>query len=345
MNNGPGLIRSSLRAFLVAVCTVLGIVVGLLLVAIALGSTSAPQTIEVRSHYNPLVMPNAEGVRKEVAAETPLILVLPVQGVLGGEKINRKTIQQQLVESREGVFKDGRVKALLLHINTPGGTIDDADGIYRAIKQYKEMYKVPVYAFIDGLCASGGMYVIAAADKVFAADVSLVGNVGVILPPFFNVSGAMEKLGISALTVFAGRGKDAMNPTRPWKAGEDDNFRQLTQAYYEQFVDLLTTARPEIDKQKLKEEFGADLFTAQKAKEVGMVDEVGHTWNSVMQRLVDQAGLSNKTYAVISLEETNWLEHLFQGRVQWNAKVTHQLQLGNDIEPELRNKYLYLYRP
>lgn len=65
----------------------------------------------------------------------------------------------------------------LVYINTPGGTVVDADGIYRALLEYKTKYDVPIYAYIDGLCASGGMYVALAADKIFASDVSLIGSV------------------------------------------------------------------------------------------------------------------------------------------------------------------------
>src|SRR5690606_9333623 len=136
----------------------------------------------------------------------------------GTESFNMNTFRAQLMESREGIFEKSPVVALLLHIQSPGGTVIDADGIYRAIKAYKAQHNIPVYAYVDGLCASGGMYIAAAADKIFASDVSLIGSVGVISPPTFNFTKTMEKLGIEALTLSAGIGKDDLNPFRPWKA-------------------------------------------------------------------------------------------------------------------------------
>ena len=103
-------------------------------------------------------------------------------------------MRKMLTESREGTFKDDRVKAILLDINSPGEHGHYANGMYRALKEYKQKYKVPIIAYVDGLCASGGMYVAAAADEVYASDVSLIGSIGVITPSFFNVYKALKNL-------------------------------------------------------------------------------------------------------------------------------------------------------
>ena len=100
----------------------------------------------------------------------------------------------------------------------------DADGIYRAIKHYKEQYQVPVIAYVDGLCASGGMYIACAADKIYATDVSLVGSVGVLFPSFMNFSKLLDTVGVQSLTISSCKGKDDMNPLRPWKEGGKDVF-------------------------------------------------------------------------------------------------------------------------
>ena len=67
----------------------------------------------------------------------------------------------------------------------PGGAADDSVGIYRALCEYKKKYNVPIYAFVDGLCASGGMYIACAADKIYATPSSVIGSVGVIMGPLF----------------------------------------------------------------------------------------------------------------------------------------------------------------
>src|SRR5690606_22323692 len=115
-------------------------------------------------------------------------LQINVHGVIGDAKsgIDTKMAQNILLDSRTGDFKNERGKGILLHMNTPGGTVVDSDNIYRMLKTYKERYKVPVFAFVDGLCASGGMYISCAADKVYAGPASIIGSVGVIIGPFFN---------------------------------------------------------------------------------------------------------------------------------------------------------------
>ncbi|MFI5264393.1 MAG: S49 family peptidase, partial [Candidatus Kapaibacterium sp.] len=90
------------------------------------------------------------------------------------------------VESQEGDFKNNRVKGILLYMDTPGGYSTDSDTIYRLLMEYKKQYKVPIYAYVDGLCASGGMYIAITADKIMASDTSLIGSIGVIAPTFMN---------------------------------------------------------------------------------------------------------------------------------------------------------------
>ena len=95
-------------------------------------------------------------------------------------------VRAQLIDTIDGEINKDQVKGLLLAINSPGGTVDDSDGIYRLVQEYKSRLKIPVYAYVDGMCASGGMYIACAADKVYASDASLVGHVGVILRTIFN---------------------------------------------------------------------------------------------------------------------------------------------------------------
>ena len=160
-----------------------------------------------------------------MASTAPVILQINVHGVIGDPKtLDTHTIENILIESRTGDLKDNRVKAILLHMNTPGGTVVDSDNIYRLVKEYKERYKVPVFAYIDGLCASGGMYVSCAADQVFAGHSSIIGSVGVIIGPFFNLFDTLTKIGMKMETITQGLDKDMMTPFRPWKEDEDASF-------------------------------------------------------------------------------------------------------------------------
>lgn len=337
---------ASIRSFFVVLCGVAGFCLGLLFIVLLLSalSISTEGTPKLSYSYTPEIKPNAAGIRKEESSDAPVILKLNVNGIIGIDKLNRHTVAQQLIESRERVFKNGRVKAILLCIDSPGGSVVDADGIYREIIAYKEKYNVPIYAFVDGLCASGGYYVAIAADKIFASDASLIGSVGVLLPSAMNFSQLMEKIGIQSLTLYDGKGKDNLNPFRPWRKGEEDNLQHAINYYYKIFVNLITTRRPNLDATKLVDDYGANVFPAQQAKEYGYIDENGYDLSQTLKLLAEKIGIQDDYYQVIELETKNWVSELFTNQFGLlKGEVTHHIEL--DVPFALSNQFLYLYRP
>lgn len=339
---------ASLRSFFLALFGVLGFSIGLLVLVMIISSLSVTTESEpeIAYKYSPSILPNASGVRKSLSSTSPVILTLNISGIIGTDSLTQHAIRQQLIESRERSFKDNRVKALVLHIDSPGGTVGDADGIYRAIKAYKEEHKVPVYAYVDGLCASGGMYIACAADKIFASDTSIVGSVGVISPPFLNFSQLIDKFGIQSVTLYEGKGKDNMNPLRPWHKGEEDNLKEIIAYYYNSFVDIVTSNRPGLNKTKLINDYGANIYPAQLAKDYGFIDESGYTLSDTLKLLTKQIGIEDNYYQVVELQSTSWISELFKGEMGlFKGRVTHQIALTPDMDPKLLNQFLYLYRP
>lgn len=340
------ILYGSIRAFFVGITATMGIVIGIFLFIAALGGISATTSQEIERTYSLEILPNAKNVREAQSKKSPVILQLNIAGVIGLEKLNMGAIRQQLIESREGDLKDDRVKALLLHINTPGGTVVDADGIYRAIKDYKKEFKVPVYAYVDGLCASGGMYVASAADKIYSNEVSLIGSVGVISPAFFNVSKLIGTIGVESLTLSQGKGKDDMNPLRPWKPNEDEMYKNIIKNYYDTFVNIVTQARPNLSKEKLVEDYGAGTFPAAQAKEYGYIDGSEMNRSDVLKLLLKELSIDDDYYQVVQLEDTSWVSKIFSNKNPiLQGKVTHTFNLPEAIDPKLSNQFLYLYNP
>lgn len=338
---------ASVRSFFVAASSIVGIGMGviLLVLLIALISTSTSQE-EITTSYKAEILPNANGVRKALSKEAPVLLQFNVHGVIGVDNLTTASVRQQLIESREGTFENNRVKGILIHMNTPGGSLDDSDGIYRLLKAYKERYKVPVYVYVDGMCASGGMYIASAADKIYASDVSLIGSVGVLTPSFMNFSDLLDKIGVKALTLTAGKGKDELNPLRPWKPGEQDAYQNIIDYYYQSFLDVVTEARPNLSRSKLVEVYGAHIFPAPIAKEHGFIDENGKSLADAQKALLHELGIEGDYYQVLQLESKNWVSDLFRGQSSLlNGKVTHDVRLSSELPPELMNKFLYLYSP
>lgn len=342
------ILYSSIRALVVAFCVIIGLCLGLIFISVLLGAlTGNTSDYKLTTVNTEEILPNANGKREVLTSEAPVILQVNIDGIIGTEELGEKTILQQLVESREGNFKNNRVKGILLYINTPGGTVTDADGIFRALQEYKKKYQVPIYAYIDGLCASGGMYVSLAADKVFASGTSLIGSVGVIAPTFMNLTKLLDKIGVETLTISAGKDKDALNPLRPWKPGEEDNYRQIIDYYYNHFVDLMTTHRPEITKEKLTKDYGAHIFPAPDALEKGFIDVSGVSLADALSELLKQAAITSDNYQVIRLENKGWWKTLFSSQASGllTGKIQHQISFTPEVDILLRNQYLYLYNP
>jgi signal peptide peptidase SppA len=339
-------IVSAIRTFCTSFAAVIGILIGIALVFMGLGMISGSGLYPPKSEL--MIAPDAEGNRELLPASAPVILKVDISGVIGTKDLNVSTFKELLLDSRQNMLAHDRVKAVLLCIDTPGGTVTDADGIYRMLMDYKEKYKVPVFAFVDGMCASGGMYVASSADKIYATPASVIGSVGVILGPTFNFSELMSRYGIQALTITQGKDKDALNPFRPWKEGEDASIRAITASLYDRFVSIVTTARTRISKEDLINNYGAQIYVSSQAADYGYIDVADSDYATAVKDLAMAANIAEETpYQVMNIGPAHsFLSELAQGECSLlKGKVTHSLQLTPQMTPELSGKFLYLYQP
>jgi signal peptide peptidase SppA len=273
----------------------------------------------------------------------PTIVRLDITGEIGLPGLTAQDVKDKLVDTIDSDIKIEHVKAIIVNINTPGGTADDSDGIYRLLQEYKTRYKVPVYAFVDGWCASGGTMIACACDKIYATGTSLVGHVGVIVGPVFNVSTLMENIGVQAKTLTAGKDKDALNPFRPWKPGEDANFQAIVDFSYNQFITYVSKARPKLTKEVLIEQ-GAKLYTVDKALELGYIDEKIDSIDVLLEKISKELGIE-KHYQVVTLERKTWFTDIFENKAPLlSGKMEHRIQIGN-FPAAFSGKVLYLYCP
>lgn len=337
--------RSSLRVLMTSFAKWIGIL-GALFAILYLFNNLEDSDSEIPNDFTEEILPNAEGVRKKQTSTAPVILQINIHGVIGSEGLEQKDFEKLLVESRENGLKSGRVKALLLHLNTPGGGAADADGMYRALMAYKKRYNVPVYGYIDGICASGGVFVSCAADELYASDVSLIGSVGVITSSFLNLSKTMEKVGIDALTLYAGKGKDDLNPLRPWKEGESNNIKAIIDGTYKNFVSIVSKNRPKLTEEVLTKEIGANIFLANDALKLGFIDGIVDGREEVLKKLLSKLSIEDDFYQVVSLDSTNWYNQLFKSESPlFTGKITHHFLNSDQISKKLYNQPLYLYQP
>ena len=340
------IIVSAVRTFCRSFAAIIGISIGIGIALISLMMFSSPDIFPPKSSL--VISADAHGNRDLLSLGSPVVLKLDIVGVIGTRSLTTEKIKNSLLDSQTGMLSGGRVKAILLHINTPGGTVDDSDGIYRNLLEYKEKYQVPIYAYVDGMCASGGMYIASAADKVFASPSSVIGSVGVILGPTFNFSGLMDMYGIGSMTITQGKDKDMLNPFRPWVPGEDASLRNITADLYARFVSIVTSARHGLSKDKLVNDYGAQVFVSKKAQQLGYIDVADSDYGTAVDELAKAAQISNdQAYQVMTIEPARpFLSDLTEGKLSLlSGKITHKFQINSYMDSDLSGKFLYLYQP
>jgi len=177
-----------------------------------------------------------------------------------------------LVTGMRDALEDKHSKALIIRANSPGGSPVQADYIYNEILRLKKKYpKKPVYAVITDVCASACYYIVAAADKIYANEASLVGSIGV-LSDSFGFVGAMEKLGIERRLYTAGKHKGTLDPFSPENADDVKHMNKLLAEVHEQFINAVKAGRGE--RLKINDDMFSGLFwTGAKAKSMGLVDD------------------------------------------------------------------------
>ncbi len=336
---------SSLRSFTRCFFAIFGIFLALLAISILYSIISPPKGFEEKTELN--ILPDLNGHREYLLSSSPALLRINIHGIIGELGMNAETIENILLNSHTAPLSGNRVKGILLHINTPGGTITDADNIYRMLKSYKETYKTPIYAYVDGMCASGGMYIASCADHIFASPPSVIGSIGVVIGPFFNVSKAMQSLGIESETLTQGIDKDMLNPFRTWRENEDASLRAILAFLYGQFVDIVTTNRPQVDRVKLIQEYGAQVFDGPKAAQIGYIDTPNATYSQALAALIEEAKIDpTKPYQVVELKPRHdWTALLSAQSPLFNGKVEHTHNLAGQKLRTTCDQFSYIYEP
>ena len=222
------------------------------------------------------------------------ILLLDVSGVIleGPHRLlglqQGVTSPSRIKEELEKAEKDDHVKAVVLKINSPGGTVSAADVILHELRAFKAKKHVPLVVCLEGLAASGGYYVAQAGDVVFAYPTCITGSIGVIAMKF-NFQGLMDKVGLGADVVKSGEWKDFWSPFKPASPKEKEMMQQIINDFYRRFVNEVAQGR----KLTLREAQGvADgrVFTADQARDLKLVDTLGYL-DEAVEEARSRAGL------------------------------------------------------
>jgi protease-4 len=197
--------------------------------------------------------------------------LIDLEGVIASDE---DANADDIIDGLRDAFEDENSAGVILRINSPGGSPVQAgyinDEIQRLRKEYPDK---PLYAVISDICASGGYYIAAAADKVYADKASIVGSIGVRMDGFGFVD-AMQKLGIERRLLTAGENKGFLDPFEPVKASDVKHVQELLDDIHQQFIQVVRQGRGE----KLKDNpdlFSGYVWTGEQAVALGLVDELG----------------------------------------------------------------------
>jgi protease IV len=184
-------------------------------------------------------------------------------------------VREELKKARQ----DDRVKALVVRINSAGGTVTGSDIIYREIQEFRERTKVPVIAVMMDLAASGGYYVALAGDTIVAHPTTVTGSIGVIMLTL-NAQGLLEKIGVSASAIKSDVRKDMGSPFRPLTEEERRIFQGVIDQLHSQFVSKVAERR-RMPIERARALADGRIYTAEQALAQGLIDRVGYMGEAI----------------------------------------------------------------
>jgi protease IV len=181
---------------------------------------------------------------------------------------------EKVVAALQAAFKDKNTQGVVLRINSPGGSPVQSQTIYDEMRRLRQKYpQVPLYAVVEDICASGGYFVAAGADRIYVGKASIVGSIGVLMNGF-GFTGLMEKLGVERRLITAGDNKAMLDPFSPLDEKDRQHVQLLMKDVHEQFISVVREGRGKRLKET-PEMFSGLIWTGQKSVELGLADGIG----------------------------------------------------------------------
>lgn len=219
------------------------------------------EVVEGDDEFNQIAVFNVDGVIQDTGETTPL---------MSTGTYNHRAFMDKLQMAKD----NNDIKGIVLQVNSPGGGVVESAEIYDKINEIKQDTKKPVYVSMGSMAASGGYYISAPADKIYASPETLTGSLGVIMQGY-NYEKLAEKYGVEFVTIKSGPYKDIMSPNREMTEEERNILQSMIDNSYAQFVKIIADGRgmPEAEVRKLAD---GRIYDGRQAKEANLVDEFGH---------------------------------------------------------------------
>ncbi len=238
----------------------------------------------------------------------PYIGTLYIEGEISGDSVDsfgyRAAYQHQwTLDQIDEMTNDDNNEGILLILDTPGGGVYESDQVYLKLTEYKETTGRPVYAAMGSMAASGGYYIAAAADEIYANRNTLTGSIGVTMGTQFDISGFLERYGIKTQTLVSGRNKAMGSMTEPLTPEQSAIYQSIIDDAYQQFVEIVAEGR-QMPVERVKQLADGRIYTARQALTEGLVDAIG-TEEDAAQNMMEEYGLWDCDIADITYDNTS----------------------------------------
>jgi protease-4 len=254
---------------------------------------------------------------------TNKVAILSVEGlIVSGDGF----VKQQIDKIRE----DENIKAIVLRVDSPGGTVTGSDYILHHLNKLREERKIPLVVSMGSLAASGGYYVSMAVgdqpDTIFAEPTTLTGSIGVIIP-HYDLSGLLARFDVKEDSIASHERKQMLSMTKPMPEEHRALIQAQIDAMFARFKSIIHDGRPAFkkDPEALDKLATGELFNAEQAKESGLIDRIGFVEEAI-ERAIELAALDSKTTRVVRYRRPSQLLDVF-GVAQAKAAATSPIDL------------------
>lgn len=213
------------------------------------------------------------------------IAVIDVDGVIankqqGGLMKQGDNPVSTFLEKLDKAAGDKDVKAVVIRLNSPGGTVAASDMMYHSLREFKRKTGKPVVSVMMDLACSGAYYLACGTDGIIAQPSCVTGSIGTIMQTV-SIQGTMEKIGVKTVAIKSGRLKDMASPLHDLRDEEAALLQGIITDFYEQFLDVVAKNRTSIDQRKLRELADGRVYTAAQALEHDLIDRIGYADDGV----------------------------------------------------------------
>lgn len=198
------------------------------------------------------------------------------QTLLGGTQV---ATSGQLMKEIRDAAADSSVKALVLHINSPGGSVTAAEEVGRELERFKETTKKPIVTSMGDQAASAAYWLASYSDVIYANSSTLTGSIGVYMP-YMNVEDLYKKIGVYTGKIKSGPHKDILSPDREMTAEEREILQGIVNQLYDEFIAVVANGR-KMDTAAVRALADGRVYTGKQAQQLGLVDEIGNYYDAL----------------------------------------------------------------